>query len=77
MFLSLLRRFAYSVRSLVVVFCCWAMMANSAWAADGENTAKGWVTSYFLVGLGITLGLIAVLRPVGRTTEVKLKKDDD
>ena len=77
MFSSRLRRFAYSVRSLVVVFGCWAMMTNSAWAEDSGDSSKGWVVSYFLVGLGITLGLIAVLRPVGRTTEVKMTKDDD
>lgn len=48
--------------------------ALPAWAQDSateEEPEKGYVMSYFIVGLGITLGLVAVCRPSKRSKVVR------
>ncbi len=54
----------------------WATMNGTAMAADAAAADKAWTLSWMLVVLSIALGLLVVLRPVGRTTEVKQKSDD-
>ena len=39
--------------------------------ASGDGGPKSYVLPYFVVGLGITLGLVAVCRPSGRRKEVQ------
>ena len=46
--------------------------ALPAWAQEAEEEPeKGYVMSYFIVGLGITLGLVAVCRPANRAKNVR------
>lgn len=54
----------------------WANMNGAALAADTAAADKSWTLSWMLVVLSVALGLLVVLRPVGRTTEVKQKSDD-
>lgn len=42
-----------------------------AQAGNEEEVAKSYVGSYFIVGLGITLGLLAICKGSGRRKEVK------
>jgi|GEM_PF-4748951 len=46
--------------------------ALPAWAQKPEEEPeKGYVMSYFIVGLGIALGLVAVCRPSKRSKNVR------
>lgn len=46
--------------------------ALPAWAQEAEEEPeKGYVMSYFIVGLGIALGLVAVCRPAKRAKRVR------
>lgn len=42
-----------------------------AQAATDEPEPKSYVASYFVVGLGITLGLVAICKGAGRRKEVR------
>ena len=40
-------------------------------AQEGEEAVKSYVSSYFIVGLGIALGLAAICKSAGRRKEVR------
>lgn len=54
-----------------MLICQFSSLPAFAQASGNEETAKSYVLSYFVVGLGITLGLVAVCRPSGRRKDVK------
>ena len=64
-----MKRLVYSVHaillSLAFAFPCWAQEAAE------EEEAKSYVMSYFIVGLGVTLGLVAVCRASKRRKDVR------
>lgn len=48
-----------------------AVLCFAQAAAEEEELPKSYVASYFIVGLGIALGLVAVCRASGRRKEVR------
>ena len=60
-------------RLLLISFGVWLVTVAPclAQATGEEPEVKSYVTSYFLVGLGIALGLVAICRPSKRRKEVK------
>ena len=48
-----------------------AAMTFAQEAAAEEEVGKSYVASYFIVGLGLTLGLVAVCTSAGRRKEVR------
>lgn len=49
----------------------WSASLCLAQAGGEEEGPKSYVASYFIVGLGITLGLLAICKSAGRRKEVK------
>jgi hypothetical protein len=66
---------AISTCRAAAMLALWANMTGTALAADEAASGKSWTLSWMLVVLSVALGLLVVLRPVGRTTEVKQKSD--
>jgi hypothetical protein len=66
-----LRRVSRALRFVVLIGGCWATGAAQAWAqlpikpAD-QGTGSAYTLPYFLVLMGVILGLIFVLRPSNR-----------
>ena len=74
-----MNRFRQHIRWLqpaVTSLAAWMASGGVALAAGGSSSNKSWTASWFLVGLAVVLGLLVVLRPVGRTTDVKMKNED-
>ena len=76
-----IRRWQTRFRKLCVAILAVVFLIASAapvWAAegDGASSEKSYVLLYTLVVLAVALGLMVVLRPVGRETELKFKVDD-
>lgn len=78
-----LRRIRRTLRHLTIAAACWAAVAASALAATPkaipaqESGGAGWVVSYFLVILGLALGLIFVLRPSKRRERARPEQFGD
>ena len=53
------------------LICLWASMPALAQIKPEEKPEKSYVLSYFIVGLGIALGLVAVCRPSKRSKNVR------
>jgi len=68
------------LRPLFIVLgalACWSLTSGTAWAAGDSSSGSGrWVASWFLIGLFTLLGLLSVLRPNGRATEAKVKREE-
>ena len=68
------------VRIAISGLICLAL-ANGAWgqskggAEEEEEPGKSYVTSYFIVGLGITLGLVAILKSSGRRKKIRAPEE--
>lgn len=62
------------IRLVPMSFLVWLTTTGTVWAQGGV-TKSSYVVSYVLVVLVIALGLLVVLRPSGRRTEVKAKSD--
>jgi hypothetical protein len=71
-------RFAARAYRLALIAVAWLGCAVPAWAqqAGEEEGGKSYVLPYVLVVLVIILGLVVVLRPVGRATEIKWQPDE-
>ena len=41
------------------------------WGQEDEEAVKSYVAPYFIVGLGIALGLVAICKSAGRRKEVR------
>ena len=69
-----LRRISQALRLGLIAAGVWVASAPPAWAQEVAGEAveeKSYVLSYALVALCVILALMLVLRPVGRTDEVK------
>lgn len=75
---KLLRLFACAI-------CCFALtnvapaqtvtkITASGVEGEEEEAGKSYVQSYFIVGLGITLGLVAICKSAGRRKKVRPKE---
>ena len=58
-------------RCLSLLFCLLAAVPGLAQAPAEETSDKDYVMCYFLVGLAVTLGLVAICRPSKRSKEVR------
>lgn len=58
-------------KTFSILFLLVAAAPCLAQATATEGTAKSYVTSYFIVGLGVALGLVAVCRGSKRRAEVR------
>ena len=58
---------------MLLVFTLSGVSLGQSTAATGEEeeAAKSYVQSYFIVGLGITLGIVAICKSAGRRKKVK------
>ena len=66
-----------AIATLCIAILISAVTPCVAWAQKADeaaDTGKSYTLGYALVALGVGLGLMLVLRPVGRTTEIKLPK---
>ena len=74
-----MNRFQRHIRWLqrvVTSLAAWTASGGVALAAGESSSNKSWTFSWFIVGLAVVLGLLVVLRPIGRTTDVKMKNED-
>lgn len=69
---SMRQKFSHTA-TLVCSFliCVCSACPALAQAADEKDVPKSYVMPYFIVGLGITLGLVAVCRPSKRAKNVR------
>ena len=58
-------------KALSILFLLFVAAPSLAQAPATEGTEKSYVTSYFIVGLGVALGLVAVCRGSKRRAEVR------
>ena len=70
------RRHIRWLQRVVTSLAAWTASGGVALAAGESSSNKSWTVSWFIVSLAVILGLLVVLRPIGRTTDVKIKKED-
>ena len=58
-------------RCLSLLFCLLAAVPGLAQFGPEEASEKNYVMCYFLVGLAVALGLVAICRPSRRSKEVR------
>jgi len=61
--------------AVAFLFCtAWPAVVLAQKADEASEEGKSYTLGYALVVLGVGLGLMLTLRPIGRTTEIKLPK---
>ena len=61
----------FVIQSFALALALSLSQTAACFGQEEEEAAKSYVGSYFIVGLGVTLGLLAICKSAGRRKEVK------